>query len=628
MSENEEKIFKAWNKESEVRRENLKKQAERDAKIQATLEYLSKTVKDFKISSQKTLENISKSALASKVGSRVTGFAKESFKDYGRDLRDRGTKTAGDITSAVLASLGPYGYLTEKIFGVGKATAGTLSKLLSGSKDNKEKDTESKDNSLDAVVQAIKGDEDRLKTQDRVFDKLELWLDYQEERDKDYHSFIQLMDELKAQDAEFEKWHRENEKKVEKENKKFRDLQNLKTGALIAGVTALTGVVIFGGYKLYEALKNIKIKWPWDKDKNEPDVEKEVPGAKGSIKIPGTNISLPVINPMKTLAKNPSFASGQVASGLFVPKTGTEKAHRARSKASWGQDIGMIGGGEFLRNKPAYCPMDEAEIKKITSAKQDSTNGNGVWFTGTLGDKVVTMSYIHLEAVAPGLKVGSIVHKGDILGWIGDTGAAQGVHLDTKANEGTVYEGNRKATALDLDTAKIFKNSQGNMVTHLEWMRDMYMTSDVLKDSYGRETLSTKATPLFPEKKKPKPKKPGLAAAVNVARFGSSFNNNATSEETTTGGAAPITGYMGELPEISKPKTSSMGKTNAKLQSDSVAYNATPSDRKQSDNSSQKVASTVIAQAPSNSNTEPTNIVFGVNEPLASLTRGNAEVLV
>jgi peptidoglycan LD-endopeptidase LytH len=72
---------------------------------------------------------------------------------------------------------------------------------------------------------------------------------------------------------------------------------------------------------------------------------------------------------------------------------------------------------------PRGTPVVAAADGVVTSLRGNRLGGNVVW---VLGAGFRTYYYAHLDAHAPGLRVGALVRAGDVIGTVGATGNARG----------------------------------------------------------------------------------------------------------------------------------------------------------------------------------------------------------
>jgi len=76
---------------------------------------------------------------------------------------------------------------------------------------------------------------------------------------------------------------------------------------------------------------------------------------------------------------------------------------------------------------PTGTPVVSIGDGRVTSTSYDSSNGNMVKIQH---NSVYSTAYIHLSRFASGIKAGTIVKQGDVIGYVGSTGLATGPHLD------------------------------------------------------------------------------------------------------------------------------------------------------------------------------------------------------
>ena len=95
-----------------------------------------------------------------------------------------------------------------------------------------------------------------------------------------------------------------------------------------------------------------------------------------------------------------------------------------------GVDIGATLGQQV------YAVEDGVLTKQLTDLS--SAPGNA-WIL--VGNTDTQYRYYHLSAFSEGLQVGSVVHQGDVIGYVGDTGNATpgGYHLHFELRPGPTY---------------------------------------------------------------------------------------------------------------------------------------------------------------------------------------------
>ncbi|HEX9937351.1 MAG TPA: M23 family metallopeptidase [Longimicrobium sp.] len=80
--------------------------------------------------------------------------------------------------------------------------------------------------------------------------------------------------------------------------------------------------------------------------------------------------------------------------------------------------------------------------------------------------------YGHLSAIAPGLRVGTPVRQGDLIGYVGATGLATGPHLH--------YEVRRKGVPVDPMLVQPTQTATGDVGYDLAWRQERTMLADLL----------------------------------------------------------------------------------------------------------------------------------------------------
>ena len=182
----------------------------------------------------------------------------------------------------------------------------------------------------------------------------------------------------------------------------------------------------------------------------------------------------------QTLCEGEVVSIDSVRFSLFTPESGREVAAvrftTADGTAYWDQ------GGESLKRMFLKAPLKYNRISSrfsyarkhpVTGVVRAHTAVDYAAPTGTpvhaIGDGVVTKlgwdgggggnririkhargyetSYMHLSKYAPGLKVGSRVSQGQLIGYVGATGTATGPHLDFR-----VFENGRAIDPLSLNS--------------------------------------------------------------------------------------------------------------------------------------------------------------------------------
>ena len=76
---------------------------------------------------------------------------------------------------------------------------------------------------------------------------------------------------------------------------------------------------------------------------------------------------------------------------------------------------------------PTGTPVYSIGDGRVTSTSYDGTNGNLVKIQH---NSVYSTAYMHLSGFASGIRAGTIVKQGDVIGYVGSTGLATGPHLD------------------------------------------------------------------------------------------------------------------------------------------------------------------------------------------------------
>ncbi len=76
---------------------------------------------------------------------------------------------------------------------------------------------------------------------------------------------------------------------------------------------------------------------------------------------------------------------------------------------------------------PAGTPVVAIGDGKVISAKNEGAGGNTVRIRH---NSVYTTAYLHLSKYGKGIKAGTMVHQGQVIGYVGSTGRSTGPHLD------------------------------------------------------------------------------------------------------------------------------------------------------------------------------------------------------
>lgn len=111
--------------------------------------------------------------------------------------------------------------------------------------------------------------------------------------------------------------------------------------------------------------------------------------------------------------------SGSTQTGFVFPVRG-----RHKFTDDWGgtRSAGATGGtGKHQGNDifaPKGTPVVAAEDGQITRIGWNTYGGNRLWINGTF-------YYAHLDGYAPGIRQGSYVKAGDVIGYVGNTGDAR-----------------------------------------------------------------------------------------------------------------------------------------------------------------------------------------------------------
>jgi murein DD-endopeptidase MepM/ murein hydrolase activator NlpD len=91
---------------------------------------------------------------------------------------------------------------------------------------------------------------------------------------------------------------------------------------------------------------------------------------------------------------------------------------------------------------PRGTPLVACERGVLTRIGTDVLGGNKLWIIGASG---TTYYYAHLDSYAPGLTDGMVVEAGQLVGFVGNTGDAQGgathLHFEVHPNGGPAVDG-------------------------------------------------------------------------------------------------------------------------------------------------------------------------------------------
>ena len=143
-----------------------------------------------------------------------------------------------------------------------------------------------------------------------------------------------------------------------------------------------------------------------------------------TVLVPGQRISLPAGADTDALANGPS---GGWVNLEVQPTQGpcwygdTWLDGRSEGRRHEGVDIFTVPG------QYVYAVVDGRLSSRIWD--QPDTAGRATRWWLTAADGSATFFYVHLLDVAPGLRAGSRVRAGQIIGFVGDTGNAAAVHL-------------------------------------------------------------------------------------------------------------------------------------------------------------------------------------------------------
>ena len=137
----------------------------------------------------------------------------------------------------------------------------------------------------------------------------------------------------------------------------------------------------------------------------------------------------PPATPTAATSPTPPAATDQLAS-FPVPATcrfwDTWGAPRSGGRKHEGVDIAAASG-------TAIFAVQDGRITKRQADHQGSRPGNAIWLTAANGTYYF---YGHLSSFAKGVGVGSPVHAGDVIGYVGSTGNSLIPHLHLEIHPG------------------------------------------------------------------------------------------------------------------------------------------------------------------------------------------------
>ena len=132
----------------------------------------------------------------------------------------------------------------------------------------------------------------------------------------------------------------------------------------------------------------------------------------------------------KSFLATPIKYGGVITSGYGLrvhPVTGHAKEHL---------------GTDFAA--PEGTPIQAVADGVVTKAEFRSNNGN---YVKLKHDKVYDTQYLHMQDFAPGIRVGSRVRQGDIIGYVGTTGLSTGPHVCYRFWKNNLQEDPRQENA-------------------------------------------------------------------------------------------------------------------------------------------------------------------------------------
>ena len=126
--------------------------------------------------------------------------------------------------------------------------------------------------------------------------------------------------------------------------------------------------------------------------------------------------------PLKPSEATPSLIPGSLRAPSGINRSSNGRFHKALDlSAKTGTPLYAVAAGTVTVNNPVCF-----------KGKAPSSNGNRITYKTNAG---YTITYIHLDMPSP-VKKGETVTKGQLLGYVGDTGLSQGAHLHFKVTKG------------------------------------------------------------------------------------------------------------------------------------------------------------------------------------------------
>jgi len=126
--------------------------------------------------------------------------------------------------------------------------------------------------------------------------------------------------------------------------------------------------------------------------------------------------------PLKPSEATPSLVPGSLRAPSGINRSRNGAFHKALDlSAKTGTPLYAVAAGTMTINRPVCF-----------KGKEPSSNGNRITYKTNTG---YTVTYIHLDMPSP-VKKGETVTKGQLLGYVGDTGLSTGAHLHFEVKKG------------------------------------------------------------------------------------------------------------------------------------------------------------------------------------------------